>query len=89
MKACLRCGYEGPDVKTTIVEYSDPVDVVVSVAMDANLRSFEQRTVPGRFGTEWRCTDRRGCDQRLAALEPVAVPVAPATPSEEASTWFD
>lgn len=86
---CLRCGHEGPDVRSTIVEYEDPVDVEVSIVTDASRQSWEQRTVPGRFGKEWRCTDRLGCDARTAALEKPMPATQPAPAVAEATTWFD
>lgn len=67
---CLRCGWDGPGVKKTIVEYDDPVDVQVSIPIDSSLTAFENRTVPGRYGVEWRCHDKLACDIRLDALTP-------------------
>lgn len=82
MKACLRCGHEGSDVRTTLVEYDDPIDVQVSIPTDATRSTFETRTVPGRWGAEWRCRDQRACDERLEAIEAASRPVAVLASSE-------
>lgn len=71
---CLRCGYEGYDVKPTLVRYDDPLPVTVQVPVSSRENAVtESREVPGIYGAEWRCVDRPACDRRFNELEP-AVP---------------
>lgn len=68
VRTCLACGHEGPDVRMTLVEYADPrpVEVTIPVAHDRHGRvtGNETRTVPGRYGSEWRCSDHAACAGR-------------------------
>lgn len=69
LRTCLACGHRGTDVSMALVEYPDPqpVEIALPVAHDRSGRvtGNELRTVAGRFGSEWRCRDRTGCDGRL------------------------
>jgi hypothetical protein len=80
VRTCLACGHEGHDVTMSLVEYSDPlpVEVAIPVSHDGRGRVIgnEVRTVPGRYGAEWRCTDGVACAERLASLPPAAAEVA-------------
>ena len=80
MKTCLACGHEGYDVGPTIVEYEDPrpVEVALVVSEDRHGRVLgnEIRVVPGRYGAEWRCTDKGACAARVRALPLDEVAVA-------------
>lgn len=78
---CLACGVTGPGVRATLVAYPDPVPVTVMVPVSARENAVEvPRTVPGRYGAEWRCTDVRACLSRRPKLKPEPMdPVEPPT----------
>lgn len=52
----------------TLVEYPDPQPVEVAIPVDHDRRGRvignEIRTVPGRYGSEWRCQDKAACVDR-------------------------
>ena len=61
---CLACGHAGADVRMRIVEHDDPITVQVT------LPGADIVTVPGRYGSEWRCTDQLACDGRQLVTPP-------------------
>lgn len=72
---CLACGIESSDVASTIVAYADPIPVTVMVPVTARQGSIEMpRSVPGRYGMEWRCRDVVACRKRAEAMQAIPEP---------------
>lgn len=90
--ACLRCGHEGTDVATALVDLEAEaraeggrvrqVEVVREIA-HRHVTERVRSVVPERFGTEWRCRDRAACDARWRELQDEPMPPAPAAPADE------
>lgn len=91
---CMRCGHEGTDVDTALVDLErEAADEgrrvrIVEVETVTRLRHVEERhvdAVPERYGAEWRCCDRVACDERYTALVRAAEPVSDV---EEGVSWM-